>query len=471
MKRRTVMQNLSYSLFSNVVTTILSVLIILVLPKIISIEEYGYWQLYLFYTSYVGIFHLGWVDGIYLRYGGKELENINQSTLKKQIILFFSLETFLVVIMTFFVLFFYNVDTIEIALFSISNILFLNFKSLIMYTLQSVNKIKEYAVMVTSDRLLFLLVFILLVTTNNLSIRYLILTDIFAKILSSIIGMYYLKPIFEGKIHFGIEDIFEVRENINAGFKLLMSYLCSIFIVGVARLNIVSVWGIETFAKISLTLSISNFLMILINAIGVVVYPMIRKLDEEVLPSIYVGVRDILMAILLILLLSYYPLNIILSYWIPEYSESIMYMAILFPICLYEGKMYLLVNTYLKCLRKEKILMKINIFSLILSVILSYLSTQIIGSLNLAVVSILLVLGFRCVVSEIYVLKFLNIKSFLDIFIELLLTIIFILTSWYLNPITGMGVYLFVMVIYLILKKTKLIKSFSLVRELMRKRI
>ncbi|MGX7025493.1 MATE family efflux transporter [Vagococcus hydrophili] len=471
MKKNTVSRNLSYSLLSNIVITILSILIILVLPKLVSVTEYGYWQLYLLYVSYVGIFHLGWVDGIYLRYGGKSLSDINKSTLNNQIILFIFFETVLTIILLFLS---YNFETKQpkfIIYFSIINILILNFKSLIMYILQSFNKIREYSVMVIIDRIIFLIVFLALILIKKVSIEYLMILDIFSKFLSALIGVYYIRVVFSFVFKFEKIDFIEVYKNMSSGIKLLMSYLCSIFIIGISRLNIVSEWGIATFAKISLTLSISNFLLVLINSIGVVLYPIIRKVQKELLPSIYLAIRDVLMSTILLLLLGYYPLKYVLNIWLPDYYQSIYFMAILFPMCLYEGKMYLLVNTYLKCLRKEKILMKVNIVSLLLSIFFSFVSTKIFHSLNLAVVSILVVLATRCILAEVYILYSLKIKSYNDIFYELLLTVIFICSSWFLSPLLGSFLYLIFLLLYLFLKKSKIVNSLVMVKELLKKEI
>ena len=68
-KFKTILANFSYVIASNLLTVLGSSLVVLLLPKIMGAKEYGYWQLYIFYLSYVGFIHLGWVDGIYLRYG------------------------------------------------------------------------------------------------------------------------------------------------------------------------------------------------------------------------------------------------------------------------------------------------------------------------------------------------------------------------------------------------------------------
>ena len=68
---KSLITNSGYAIFSNLLSMLISALVVLVLPKVVGVASYGYWQLYLFYVSYVGFFHLGWIDGIYLKYGGQ----------------------------------------------------------------------------------------------------------------------------------------------------------------------------------------------------------------------------------------------------------------------------------------------------------------------------------------------------------------------------------------------------------------
>ena len=44
-----------------------SVVSILVLPKLLSLESFGYYQLFIFFANYVELLHFGLSDGIYLR--------------------------------------------------------------------------------------------------------------------------------------------------------------------------------------------------------------------------------------------------------------------------------------------------------------------------------------------------------------------------------------------------------------------
>jgi len=94
-------KNLSISFIANLVTIIVSFIVTLFLPKIISVEQYGYWQVYLFYSTYVGILHLGLNDGIYLRYGGEEYNDLNFKLFYGEFKILFNFELIAMLIIIF----------------------------------------------------------------------------------------------------------------------------------------------------------------------------------------------------------------------------------------------------------------------------------------------------------------------------------------------------------------------------------
>lgn len=50
-KIKKILINSGYLVSSNLMSMLVSILVVLILPKIIGIRSYGYWQLYLFYVS------------------------------------------------------------------------------------------------------------------------------------------------------------------------------------------------------------------------------------------------------------------------------------------------------------------------------------------------------------------------------------------------------------------------------------
>ena len=82
MKR--IFKNFSFTFLANVISMVISAVVIAIIPKVIGQAEYGYYQLYVFYASYTGFFHFGWCDGIYLKYGGIEYQNYDRPLMSSQ---------------------------------------------------------------------------------------------------------------------------------------------------------------------------------------------------------------------------------------------------------------------------------------------------------------------------------------------------------------------------------------------------
>lgn len=88
-------------------------------------------------------------------------------------------------------------------------------------------------------------------------------------------------------------------------------------------------------------------------------------MDEEKRLEVYTIIRNALTFLLFAGLIGYYPIRYVLSLWLPKYADSLIYMSVLFPVCVFESKVTLLINTYLKSMRKEFLMLKINTVSVV----------------------------------------------------------------------------------------------------------
>lgn len=459
-KSRTIIKNFSYALSSNIISLIISTIVILIVPKLIGVEAYGYWQLYLFYASYVGFFQFGWNDGIYLRYGGKDYDDLDKGVFFSQ---FWMLTISQIIIAGIInggsLIFTREIDKQYIWTTVALCMVIVGIRAMLLFTLQATNRIKEYAQITIIDRLMYCFLIIIFLLFGIRNYKLMIVADLIGKIVSLIFAVFQCKDIVFREISTFRILLKEAVYNINVGIKLMFASVASMLIIGVVRLGIESSWDVETFGKVSLTLSVSNLMMLFISAIGVIMFPMLRKTDENKLANIYITMRDVLMVLLLGALIMYYPLKFILSVWLPEYAESLKYMALIFPMCIYEGKMSLLINTYLKTLREEKAMLKINLLSLFLSALITLLTTVLFKNLNVAILSIVFILAFRCSLAEIYLSKTLQIDIFKDIFLELVMTLIFICVGWFIKSWISVFIYAIAFLIYLLIKKKDLVQT------------
>ena len=464
-------KNFSYTFSANMISMVVSVILTLIVPKAIGVKEYGYWQLYIFYISYVGFLHLGWSDGVYLRYGGYEYSKLDSKIFVTQFWIMTIVEIIISIVLSVICLLFTNdLDKgfIWIATFISGVILIL--RSFLYYILQATNKIREFAIYTITERILYFVLTLIMLYVGIRNYRYLIYVDIISKFISLALSMYSCRRLVFGKLTMVRENICEIIRNVNVGIKLMIANIASMLIIGVVRLGIQYQWNIETFGKVSLTMSISNLLMIFINAVGVIMFPTLRRTSSERLPLLYNAFRCFLMVLLFAMLIFYYPIMSVLSLWLPQYAESLRYMALLFPLCIFESKMSMLINTYLKSLRKESYLLKVNIITVILSVVTTIITVFVFENLSLSIVSIVFLLAFRCIMAENMLAKLLKIDIKKDFIYEILLSIIFIFTSWFIGGTLSVVIYIIFYFCYVILKKKELHNTYILIKGMIKQK-
>lgn len=467
MKLGGVIKNVSYSFSANLISLLISIFMVMVVPKLLSVNDYGLWQLFLFYYSYLGFLHFGWEDGIYLRYAGKRFNELNCQTFAGQFYSIIVLQIILAVVVSILGQSFIVDPNKGMALIcAIWLAPFVNFNSLCNFIMQITNRIKEYASLLVTERIIFFLgvVFFLVFLGWN-QFRYMYTAQAFAVASMAVAGTYLCRRLLVP--HFdSLEAIRrEAYENINVGSKLMLANIASMLIIGIVRYGISLGWDVATFGKVSLTLGVSNFLMVFINSVSVVFFPIVKRMDEGKRPEIYCVIRNALTFLLFAGLIGYYPIRYILSLWLPKYADSLKYMAVLFPVCVFESKVTLLINTYLKSMRKEILMLKINVVSVAFSLVVTAFTVGIWHNLNAAVFSIVLVYAFRCVVAEYRVTQLLGINLLKDIIADLLMCSVFIVSGWEFDSFFCMMVYGAAYAVFILIHRRSLQQIIEMVRE------
>lgn len=452
-KAKNVIKNLSYTVTANFATLGISVLLNLFVPKLLGVTEYSYWQLYVFYSSYVGFLHFGWIDGIYLKIGGEEYEELDKKSLGSQFWYLMIFEVILSGLVIIWAVFFmsWTIQSIILILTAIVSVVTI-VKTYVLYIFQSTNRIKEYAQLSRNDRYLYIMFIGLYFLAGGRNFYWLIVLDILSKLILTIWGISRIEDMILTKLT-PLKNLYvEILDNVNIGSKLMLSNVASMLILGTIRFFVQQKWSIETFGKLSFTLSISNMFLTFINAIGVVMFPLLRRTNQDKLPKLFITLRNIFVPITYGLLLFYIPAKLVLGIWLPAYYDSLVYMGILFPIVIYEGRMSLLINTYLKSLRKEKTILLVNMITLVASVTLSLIFVFIIGNLTFTVVLIIFSLALRCNLAEYFLCRSMKVRFGYRTFLETGLTIIFISSNLIFdNSLTSLLIYGVCFSIYLLL--------------------
>jgi O-antigen/teichoic acid export membrane protein len=468
MKIHQSVKNVSYSVGANIVSLGVSVLMVMFVPKFLPVEDYGKWQLFLFYFSYLGFLHFGWEDGIYLRYAGKNFSELNPRIFSGQFLGIAILQLVMVGLALIFSGVFI-VDSIKQIVFvcAISLAVFVNFNNGCNFIMQITNQIRDYARLVLLERLVLLILVFSFLITDFAQFQYMYLAKLGALVVVSGLSFYLCRRLWTTHIGSIYSICHEAGLNMEVGIKLMFANIASMLIIGVVRYGISIGWDVATFGKVSLTLGISNFLMIFINSVSVVFFPLLKRMDKQRLPEMYVQIRMILACILFFMLIFYYPLKSILSWWLPQYADSLIYMSVLFPVCLFESKVSLLINTYLKSMRREALMLKINLISVGVAIVVTFMTIELLHNLSVAVFSIVFLYAFRCEMAEWYMGQLLSIKLKKDIMIELAMVAVFIISSAILDSWMCTLIYAVAYVLYMVYNRKQIME----IRKVMRKHI
>ena len=466
---KNIIKNMSYTISSNLISFIVSTLVILIVPKLIGVENYGYWQLYLFYATYVGLLHFGWNDGIYLRFGGDEYNKLDKRLFFSQFMQLLITQIVIGILIFLLALIIFKDINKEFIFQIVALVLIIsNTRLMLLNILQTTNRIKEYAIINMLDRIIYVLLIIFFLLIGIRDFKLMVIADVIGKLISLSLAIYYCRDIVFNKINNYYLTISETFKNINVGIKIMFANFASFLIIGIVRFGIERTWDVSTFGKVALTISLSSIMMFFISAVGIVIFPILKRINKDKLSIIYKTMRDSLLVLLLGILIIYYPLKTFMVMWLPNYADSLIYLALVFPMFIYEGKMVLLINTYINTLRKENIMFKINIIMMIITIIITYINTQIFNNLDLTVISIVILLIIRSVIAELYLAKALNIKVLKDIILEILLTTIFILSAWFIDSYITIIIYIVFYIIYLLIKKKDLIITINNIKDLLK---
>lgn len=458
-------KNFLYSIFANGISTLITVIVTLILPKITSVEGYGLFQYYIMLTGYIGVLHLGWADGLYLRLCGTEYGLIDFAKMHKQLSLFVALQVIWAILILAVSLFVVDKQKTYIFFALAFTIIILNFKAVLSYILQATYRIMDSSRASILGNLTYFFIFCILLIFRVKKYQWYIVTYIIGMVITLLIDLYYCKDIFKCRTYIKRNVKTEIVNNINAGSKIMIAAFVGILIINNVRWNIERVWDVETFAKISLTLSASNLFMTFINAIATVLLPMLRRMEKKRIFLVYEKLNDILLLFLSGSMLLYFPVKTCLSMWLPAYAESLNYMAILFPICISESKTVMLLITYLKLIRQEKGILEVNVIVAVVSFFLSIISVSVLRNIFLAVCSIVILLALRCILLEIYLSKYINITLWKNVLTEILISVFFIYSSWCIGGSKGILIYGACYIVYCIIKRRAIYDIFAFLKK------
>lgn len=432
MEKKSLISNLMTAMLAQGISLGLSFLTSFIVPRVLNVEMFSFWQLFTFYVTYVGFFHFGINDGVYLKYGGIDIGDMDKELVSGQFKCLFLIQVVIASILGCIV-FLVDIEPERkfVLVFTLLYMIVFNLSNYLSYIFQAANLTKIYSYSVIIDKIFFMLAVIILVLSGNEFFQQYVLFYLGGKIVSLIYCIYKGKTVVSCKIRDRVRVIHELEDSIRVGIKLTISSMSSMMILGIGRFLIDSHWGVVVFGKISFALSLTTFVLAFVQQVSMVFFPALRRVDETEQIHVYQAMRRFCFFVMPLIYFLMIPGKWVISLWLPQYIDSLYYLGILLPICIFDAKMNMIFNTYFKVLRKEKTLLQMNVVSLALSCFLSAIGTFVLESCWFVIVSMVISVVFRSVYSEFNINRVMGIKATGKPVFEIVFAIVYMLISYF----------------------------------------
>lgn len=321
---KTVKKGIIHVFSANIISLFLSLVTSFVLPKNLSIEAYSMIKSFQLYINYAGLMHLGYVDGMYLKYGGKNYNDIEVSEFKKDI---FTIRIFQLVVLMFWLIIGILVKDYIIIAFALA-ILPQNMNSYFRYLYQSIGEFKKYSKIlnITSvGSFIANIVLLFLADKNNgfiFCIGYVIIYTITWIILEfstykKIGNVYSLK-------YFSYEHL---KSNIKIGMFLMLGTFSSIILTSIDRWFVKFFLETKDFAEYSFAVTMDNFINVAVTPITITLYNYFCRIKDK---CNYERIRNNIMFFSVFIISAVFPAKFILEIYLKNYISSLNVMLLLF---------------------------------------------------------------------------------------------------------------------------------------------
>lgn len=225
-------KGLMYVLIANFINLGFNLITNFVLPKELSVESYATIKTFQLYVSYAGLFHFGFVDGMYLKYGGKNVKEIRGEDLKTNLSTLRFFEIFVTLICTIVALFLRR----EVLAFFALSILPLNLANYFKQLYQATGEFSLYGKIMNANTILIFFA--------NMMWIYLIKTDNAQCFLLSNVIVYFIvwialelncRKLVAGEHRGTSFSLNELINNIKGGILLTVGNLSSVVLTSMDR--------------------------------------------------------------------------------------------------------------------------------------------------------------------------------------------------------------------------------------------
>lgn len=314
---------------ANIINLIINLLTSFILPKYLSVDSYAAIKTYHLYVAYAGVLSFGYVDGMFLKYGGIDFEKLDFDDVNRNLSTFRIFQTAVVVLTLITVLVFRDPILVAFAIATLP----INMAGYYRSLYQSIGEFKTYSrIMNMTASITFLtnLILIFILRTDNY-LYYLVSYVALNIIIWLLLEINFRKKNTRGVLSMDF-SMQELIHNVKDGILLMLGNFSNIILTSMDRWFIKALMTTIDFAQYSFACSMENFINVAATPITVTFYNYFCKVNDD---KIIKSVRNLIMIAGAALIACSFPGKFILEVYLTQYIEASKVMFFLFAAQLF----------------------------------------------------------------------------------------------------------------------------------------
>lgn len=451
------LKNAVNMILSNMLTLFISFLSAFITPIILGHDQYGYYKIFTLYITYVPLFHMGFIDGVLIKYAGKDFKDISVEKFRSYTKFFFCFESTLSLSMILVSLIlpmnlYYKEIFIAVSIYS----LLLNMLTYFQFFSKCIMRFSELA---ATTRLQSYITFAYLVFAYIVYKFYIYKINVMYYLISMCLTVlivlawycFNYKTIIFGKKNSINSEKYEILDLFKTGFAVMFSYQVIMFMINSDNQFISTFFSVSDYSVYAFSYSLAFILVTVFGAITAIILPYMKKAGEKFIKERYNFNLSIICLLIFIIMISYYPITFIVNKYLVSYTESTRYLSIVFPgvgiTCIIQSYFF---NNYI-LFKKIKVFCIISLINLCFDYFIYYISYFLFHDMFvIAFLSIPLLLTWYLSL-ELYTKSFLKVKIVKNLTYVALMSFLFIFINNLLDFYIGMLVYIMIYIIIAII--------------------
>jgi O-antigen/teichoic acid export membrane protein len=334
--------------FANVLALVANGVLTFLLPRLLSMESYGYYRLFILYGGFAGVLHLGLLDGALIRWAARPRQRLSAELAGSLEFLLAEHATVLMPATAILALLFHRQPwfflVIALALYAVV----FNVATLGQYALQADKAFPMLSAVTVLNPAILLAVIVVLHFVHRLTLATAIAAYIGAWLLAAIpvwmsLGRRFLKwCCLRQAMTIG-------AHNVRLGWTVLLALLLTNIALSLDRIVVSFSYGIRDFAVYSLAATALAVVNTIILSISRVVFPYLSNgVSREKQMQAYWSGEACLVGLWAFSLVGYFPLHWLILRLLPTYAPSLPVLRILMLGTGLTGIIHILQSNYFR---------------------------------------------------------------------------------------------------------------------------